>query len=238
MFTRLASLLFAALLLMGCGSSGSDPTAVPDGWTAADTRWWRPGTDTTRAFRSLTDLQAMGLAEQSRAMISQQGISRQQLNRAVKRALLPMYRHNPEVVDSLFAAYAVPVLQDADLSGTPAAINKRVRGPLKQEAYQALKRHFRDPVEVQSDAPPVAYPDSLRQPSTSGRVRLQVYLNKEGVPQAVRVLQGVHPTLNRIALRSAALRRWQPAFVLNNGDWAPIPSWVHFTLNFQAPSTS
>ena len=66
------------------------------------------------------------------------------------------------------------------------------------------------------------------------RVRffLQIALNKEGVPIALTKLQGVHPVLDRIAMRAMTEMRWQPAFVLRGGTSKPTPSWTRMKVRF------
>lgn len=233
----LVLLLALPLFLMACGGGG-DETETPDGWEHAGTRWWLAGADTSNAFRNLDDLQAMGVLPDvvyasNRDIASQQTIRRDQLEAAVKRSLVRLYRNQPEIVDSVFSQAAVPILEQIDLQGSPEELVERA----KARAYQAIRKHFREPLpalELGEDVP-VPYPDSLRDRGVAGAVRMQVRVDEEGQPVAIELVEGVHPVLNAIAVRATTFMRWQPAYLLQRNTWQAIPSWSRFTIRFSAP---
>ncbi len=222
--------------VFACSTSSKYEPGPPDGWTSEGTRWWRAGVDTSRAFRDLESLSAMGVKNAEITYASSMSLSRQkdlalrQLSRAVKTSLLPVFRNHPDVVDSLFERHAVPRLAEADLSRPP----DRLVDKYKKEGYRILARHFREPRIVVSlgEDVPVVYPDSLREAGVTGRVPLQIYVDKSGEPAAIMLLDSVHPVLDDIAMNATTRVRWQPAYVLIVGKSRPIDAWVRFTVNF------
>ena len=243
--TRWIACTLAALLLAlaGCSSGGS-PADPPSGWNAAETRWWKDGVDTSTVFRDLNSLSAMGFGAEEMS-ISSSGITQEQFNNSIKRSLLKLYRNNPEVVDSLFEAHALDSLQAVDLSGDivteEGQLKMDTENEFKNKAYKAINEYFREPQPTKSDVQ-LVYPESLRTEEASGNVELQVHLavegegdNVTGVPDAVEVIEGAHPTLNAIAMKGATQRRWNPAYVQVEREWQPIDAWVRFSVNFPAP---
>mgnify|MGYP006272045819 FL=1 len=236
---RLAVSLLLALFLAACGSGGA-PTAPPSGWQADGPRWWKQGADTSEAFRSLETLSQMNVRQPSLA-ISQSGITQDQFNSAIKRSLVPLYRHSPQIVDSLFERYATRPLEnvnlsDPDLVRPGGRLNTDAISDAKQAAYTYIREHFREPQRKQGDDQPgVPYPDSLRTPEASGKVALQVRLNASGDPVAVSLLEGAHPTLNALTMRTVTQRDWEPAYVKRQTEWEAIPSWVRFSITFRPP---
>jgi TonB family protein len=104
----------------------------------------------------------------------------------------------------------------------------------KKQAYKLLGRHFREPrtrLELGTDVP-VLYPDSLRAQGVEGAVSLQVYLNDEGEPLTLELIEGVHPVLDQIAMEATTQMRWIPAYVLEKRDWKAIPAWARFRITF------
>ena len=228
--------LFVLLVLSGCEDAYE--VGPPEGWVAESTpgtmRWWQPQVDTAMAFRDLETLRSMGILSRTSTYVSTQqlalrsGALRNEFGNAVKRSLVALYRSEPEVVDSLFETYARPALADADLSGE---LMDRVEEN-KRMAYDAIREHFREPrpaLELGTDVP-VVYPDSLR--AYGGDVRVQAYVNEEGVPLALELLEGVHPVLDDLAMKATTQMRWRPAYVLRGSDWEPTPSWVRFLVRF------
>jgi hypothetical protein len=147
------------------------------------------------------------------------------------------------VVDSLFEEYAAPQLAEVDLSGQVLGDQGQLESDLlnknQKMAYQAINEYFREPQREQSPDN-IVWPDSLRSEENSGIVELQVHLTVDGEGEnavsradAVEVLSGPHPTLNRIALKAATQATWQPAYILEDGNWTPIDSWVRFDIPFQ-----
>ena len=213
-------LLFTWMLVMA-GCNQEQPTGPPEGWQSADNRWWQSEVDTSRALRNLETLEVMEVEEESGSFIQ-----------AVQEEFLPLYRNRPAVVDSLFEAYVRPVAEEADRSDFEAAVDR-----VRKEGYETLREHFQEPqaaLELGSDVP-VLYPDSLRQAGAGGEVKMQVFLNEEGQPKAIKLVEGVHPVLDESAMRAAAKMEWRPAYLKVNGAWEAIPSWTRYSLTF-APS--
>ncbi len=234
MSKQFAFLSLVALIPLAAGCSGGDLTDVPEGWATAEARWWREPADTAKAFRNLESLQAMGVAEGTQVFAMQPAqLTGAQLRRSVKESLIRLYRNAPQVIDSLFARYVASDLAAVTISGD---VQQRLE-ELKAEYYGILRRHFREPRTRTTLGEDVAvvFPDSLRQQGVSGEVRMQVYLNEEGVPQAIELLEGLHPTLDAIALHATTQMRWEPAYVEVDGQWEAIPSWVRFNINFRQP---
>lgn len=202
--------VLALALLTGCGGSAIEP---PDGWTGSGDRWWRVGADTALAFRDLTSFGDMGVPRLEPGLVSD-----------VRTELFSFYRTNPEVADSLFRARVEPIAMRAatrgetDPTGTAATARREL----------AL-RQPRPKLQLGEDVR-VVYPDSLREAGVGGRVSLQVALDDEGVPVAARVMEGVHPTLDRSALLAATQMRWSRAYAVQD----PVPSWVFWNVVYNA----
>ncbi|SHK72774.1 TonB family protein [Rhodothermus profundi] len=232
MVIRFRLLLLTLLLgLLGCQPSTS--LEPPAGWQAADGRWWRDGVDTTLAFRDLTSLAAMGLEGTPMASVSRTYAAGEVLVQAVRRSLTPLFRVHPEIIDSLFNRHITPDLEQTSISGDLEAEVDRLR----QESYRELQRYFREPRPVTrlGEDVPIVYPDSLIARGVAGKVEMQVYLDAEGQPQAIKLLEGVHPVLDRLAMRATAQMRWQPAYVRQGNTWQAVPSWVRFNIRYQIP---
>ncbi len=235
-------LLVGFFLVAGCGG-GSDPTAPPDGWQTTETRWWQEGVDTSQVFPNLDSLTTMGVVDQKMSVVGGGEVTQEQFLVAIKQSLLPLYRNNPTVVDSLFEEYAAPKLKDVDLSGNiigkKGQLKSKILNKNQKRAYEAITEYFREPQREQSPDD-IRWPDSLRSKEHAGIVELQVHLSPEGEgdnavarANAVEVLSGTHPTLNKIALKAATNATWEPAYVLRDGNWTPIESWVRFNVPFQ-----
>lgn len=238
----IAAALLACLFIVGCGG-GSSPTAPPDGWQTSDMRWWEEGVDTSAVFINLDSLSTMGVSDAGAQLSADGDVTQEQFQAAIKRSLLRLYRNNPMVVDSLFEEYAAPQLAEVDLSGQVLGDQGQLESDLlnknQKMAYQAINEYFREPQREQSPDN-IVWPDSLRSEENSGIVELQVHLTVDGEGEnavsradAVEVLSGPHPTLNRIALKAATQATWQPAYILEDGNWTPIDSWVRFDIPFQ-----
>ena len=155
---------------------------------------------------------------------------RARFKKAVKNSLIRMYRSKPEVVDSLFEAYLAPGIDDVTFTSDPGGDVETY----KKASVKKLRRHFREPLtrlKLGTDVP-VVYPDSLREQKITGQVKLQVYLNAEGEPQSVELIEGIHPMLDQAAMDATTRMRWRSAFVEDDGEWKAIPSWARFRINF------
>lgn len=237
----IATLLVGAFLMLGC-SGGGNPADPPDGWQTTETRWWEEGVDTAEVFRDLDSLSTMGVSGGEVQLASDGNITREQFNAAIKRSLVRLYRNNPMIVDSLFEEHAAPQLEDVDLSGDilgeKGQLDSKILNKNQKRAYEAITEYFDEPSRDQD--PDIIWPDSLRSSEYTGVVSLQVHLSPEGegreataTANAVEVLSGTHPTLDRIAMRAATQAVWTPAFLLRDGEWVPVESWVRFNIPFQ-----
>lgn len=234
------------VLSVGCQQAAPD-LGPPEGWVAAaedvqPQAWWRPGTDTAQAFRALETLEAMGITDAgityvgSASAARQSGEMREEFRRGVKRELLPFFRNQPEVVDSLFNEVVAPRLAETSIEG---AVSEAVESA-KRTSYERLRRNFREArvtTQLGEDVP-VIYPDSLREQGVGGFIRLQVYLDDTGSPQAIELIEGVHPVLDALAFQATTQLEWQPAYVSNGRKWTPVPSWVWYRIWYSAPETA
>ncbi len=219
--------LFSLLLLAACGGA-SDPVTVPDGWVRDGAYFWKADVDTTGLFRDLETLDAMGLAGEAgnddrRAFVE----------RNLKRNLLVLYRHQPEIVDSLFEEIAMPLIDGADLGGS---LNEAVAN-LEKPAGQAIGQRFKQPIPMRDVKTETSYvfPDSLQKTIGAARVRLQVALDAQGDPLAIEVLEPVNPTLDLIAVRTATEQHWQRIYLYRDREWIGIPGWVRYNVVFGDP---
>ncbi len=237
MIVRPVALVAALLVGSACAVQPPIPLDPPEGWlTDGADSWWLPATDTAAAFRDLETLQSMGLGEESPVYSAEHlaetqfAVGRFRMKQAVRDALLPLYRNHPEVVDSLFRRYA----EDDIL---PSARGGDVRGlfeEYRREAYRTLMRHFRAPwalTKLGIDVP-VAVPDSLRGVASGRAVTFQVFIGSDGRPQGIRMIEGIHPVLDRIALRAVTRVEWQPAYVLRGNRSQPLDAWVRFSVRY------
>lgn len=223
----------APLVMSGCASEPQTMTEPPEGWQADDLRWWRAGVDTSRAFRPMETFDDMGVPHSNeriivsgRNQITRTMLEAQMMNR-VKDEFIELYRNNPEVVDSLYLAFIGPIIEKETITDANF-IDKR--DDIKRRGYRVISRRFRAPqdVSVLGQDVPVVIPDSLAANGVSGTVRIQVYLNAEGTPQAVRVLDGVHPLLDRILLNAVTRMEFLPAYL----DGEPVDGWMRMRFPY------
>jgi TonB family protein len=223
-------------LLTGCGGGGGgNPAAPPSGWNASETRMWHQDVDTSAVFRDMGSLTAMGVLEKEFAL-SAGSITQEQFQKAIKRSLEELYRSNPILVDSLFEEHAVPLLQDADLSGAveDGELKTKVLQEYKQKALKAVDEHYEQP-KIQEGITGLPYPDSLRTEENSGKVEVQLHVNEKGLVDAVEVVEGTHPTLDAIVMKAATQTKWNPAYVAEDQKQVPRPGWGRLSTNFPAP---
>jgi len=237
-----ATLLVGIFLVAGCGG-GSNPAAPPDGWETTEMRWWKSGVDTSQVFPDLDSLTTMGVIDEEMSTMESGQVTNEQFEAAIKKSLIKLYRNNPMIVDSLFEEYAAPQFEDVDLSGdivgNQGTLKSKILNENQKMAYEAITEYFREP-QRQKSPDNIIWPDSLRSEENSGVVKLQVHLTVEGEgdnavarANAVEVLSGTDPTLNRIAMKAATEATWQPAYVLEDDSWTPVESWVRFDIPFQ-----
>lgn len=230
-------IIFAAIILStGCQPVEDIPIDVPEGWESDGRRWWHVDADTAGMFRDLETLMSMGIkgaGPTDPAMnrnATNMEAARGRLIFYVKDSLIPLFRNRPQVVDSLFEKYVVPKMESARLEGDVRPIIMT----FKREGYRIINRHFHEPYTVTKLGVdiPVPIPDSLQSKQISGMVFMQVYISADGEPLAIEKLEGVHPILDRIALRATTRMRWQPAYLLRGGKSRPLASWARFKVNF------
>lgn len=230
-FRSLGSTFLVAVLLFAAGCGGEDITAPPDGWETNGDRWWRAEADTAEAFRDFSDMQAMGILEDVESQMAIEGgqVSGEDFLKAVKRELGDFYKSNPALIDSLFNQYAVEALGTEPRTGT---VEDTLDASV-QQARRVLDDYYQRPqVEERSG---VTYPRDLYEQGVEGNVELQVRVNPEGEPVAIRVVESAHPELDAIAMRSAALMQASPARVryAQNEEWEDIHGWIYFDVPFQ-----
>ncbi len=225
--------------IAGCGQEENIPVSTPKGWYGNSTIWWQVGADTTNAYRALETMEDMGVPGSFLLSLTIDGTSdtemelaQRKFNQYLKESLIELFRNEPELVDSLFEKYVVPKISGINLEGDVQPLIKEYKGV----AYQILIRHFRYPISITKLGLeiPIQVPDSLKGKGISGAVFLQIALNKEGVPKAIKKLDGLHPTLDRIAMRAMTQMRWKPAYILKNGQFRPTPSWARMRVLFGA----
>ena len=231
------ALLLPILLIVGCQAAQEEPLSIPKGWDGNSIFWWQIGADTTGAYRPLETMDEMGVpgshllsASLDGRSVKDSDLAQRKFNQYVKESLIELFRNQPEVVDSLFDKFVLPKMEGLNLEGDVQPLIKKHQ----REAYRVLARHFRSPrtlTKLGRDIP-VVVPDSLKEQQLSGKVFLQVALNKEGVPVALNKIEGLHPTLDRIAMLAITEMRWQTAYLLKGGKSNALPSWVRMKVRF------
>lgn len=229
-------------LLAGCSQEARIPIEIPNGWAGNTTYWWQVAADTTGAFRDLETMADMGVPGSYLLSTTLDGTSAADMqlaqlkfNQYVKESLIELFRNEPTIVDSLFDRFVAPQLEEANLGGD---VQPQIK-EYQRRAYQTIARHFRYPrtlTQLGTDIP-ILVPDSLQSQNISGAVFIQVAINREGVPITLTRLEGVHPVLDRIAMRAITEMRWQPAYVLRGGKSRPIPSWTRMKVRFGTGKT-
>ena len=175
-----SSLVVCALLLTLAACTGGTDLGPPADWSAEGTeRWWRSDADTTGVFRNMETLDAMGVRLYDDVPL---GLS-------VQDRLVGLYRTNPELVDSVFAAQGLPILETADPNAADF-IGERDR--MATAVNREMAQHYRQALAKPFGLPPV--PDSLQ--SQAGPVVLQVYVDANGEPLAIEKIEGAHPVLD------------------------------------------
>ena len=237
MRSALLSIILPLLFLTACQPVEDSPLSIAKGWDGNSEYWWQIVADTTNAFRPLETMEEMGVpgshllsANLDARAARDSDLAQRKFNQYVKESLIELFRNEPDVVDSLFDKFVVPKMEGINLQGDVQPLIKKYQ----REAYRVLARHFRSPralTKLGRDIP-VVVPDSLKEQQISGTVFLQVALNKEGVPIALRKLESVHSTLDRIAMQAVTEMRWQPAYLLKGGKSNAIPSWVRMKVRF------
>ena len=216
---RLLSLLLVVGLIVAVAACDREPDlSPPEGWeTDGDARWWRSDVDTSIAFRNLESFEDMGLSEREDGLREESAAVRN-----VQRRLLPLYRNHPEVVDSVFAETAVPMIEREATTGP----DTEERDELVRRVNRRVHRLFFPAQPRPRQYDPIVRPDSLREAGVSGTIALQLYLDEQGRPLAIERLEGVHPTMDALVMRNYADRTWQPAHL--SGE--PIASWIRTSL--------
>ncbi len=236
-FAIIIPVLAIAFLFSGCSKEKEIPVSSPKGWDGNSTYWWDISADTVNAFRPLETMEDMGVPGSYLLSLTLDGnssvdmeMAQRKFNQYVKESLIELFRNEPDIVDSLFDRFVIPKMKGVNLEGDVQPLISQYQ----RQAYQTLARHFTYPRSLTKlgEDIPIVIPDSLKEKGISGVVFTQVALNKEGVPIALKKLEGVHPILDRIAMRAITEMRWQPAYVLRGGRSNPIPSWTRMKVRF------
>lgn len=202
----LAALVAVAATVIAACERGGNPY-LPDGWEAvSEDRWIRTGADTTGAFRDLSSVEAMGVADSSNDVV-----------RYAKEQMLYLYRTAPEVVDSVFTAVAVPMLDRSFPSQgfqdeVDRVVNDAKIAILGSRENQAV---YRQATTKPAPAPEAAvYPDSIAARGVTGEVVVQALIDETGQPAAVQVIESLNPTLDALVMRQVATTTFNPAWVV------------------------
>lgn len=232
-----ATLTGCLLFLAGCGGGGGgNPAAPPDGWSVSESRMWKEGVDTSEVFRNLESLSGMGILDENFAL-SSGGVTPEQFKNGIKKSLEKLYRSNPTVIDSLFEAHAAAELEGADLSNAVEGgqLKPKLLTEYKKKAYEAIKARYRQP-HLQEKASIKSIPDSLRTEENSGRFELQVHVDADGNVDAIKVVNGSHPTFNAILMNAATRTTWQAGCLQENDKCTEtIPGWGRIPLSIPPP---
>ncbi len=232
------SMMLVLFLFVGCVEEEKIETGPPEGWQADGEYWWHADFDTTGAFRNLETLVDMGVtgAEAtylaSPNMARSRSTQRRMFERAVKQELIRLYRNNPEVVDSLVERHVMPMMDEVNFNANLQAEAQK----FKQKSYKFLhKNYFQAPqqkLQIGRDIE-IPYPNELRERGVAGSVQVQIYVNEEGEPLSIELLEGVDPTLDGIAMRTMTQMRWRPAYTMGKGRWSAIPAWTRLSITFR-----
>jgi TonB family protein len=226
LFLSLAAVVaVVATVLAACERGGVQP---PDGWeVVSEDRWIRSGTDAGEAFRDLSSVESMGVVDSADGDVI----------RYAKEQMLYLYRTSPEVVDSVFTAVALPLLdrpfpREGFQEQVDTALNDAKIAILGSRENQAVYRQ----ATVKPEPAPerASYPDSLKTRGVSGEVAVQVRINAEGQPVAVQVVQSVNPTLDALVMRQAATTTYNPAWVVKGrSGGTAIPNYTRVSVAFE-----
>lgn len=223
---RIIPALLALFVFSGCAQDRG--VTLNENWQQDGARFFVSGVDTSNLFRNLETLEDMGLALPAR----NDRDARNWIDRNLRRELVVLYRHAPEVVDSLYRARVTTLVEQAP---TPAGGLSDVVSELKRPAERTLLQAFRQPspmkklgIDIQ-----VPFPDSLKARLTEADIRTQVAIDAEGRPLAVRILEPVHPVLETIAVNAIAQQQWNPAYVLRGRAFEALPVFVRYNVLFR-----
>ena len=209
-------LALAALVVLGLAACSEPPPPIgpPDGWlTDGSDRWFLPEADTALAFRDLSTISAMGVAREGDT----------EFVRWTQEELTELYRTNPEVVDSVFGAEFLDEIR----AGAPAGDNyeeaaRSLVNQVKNDFYQ----RYNPPRKLNREEG-YFIPDSLL--DVTGAVVLQIYVNADNQPVAIRKIEGTGTALDDIVMRDAALSEFTDAWVretAGRSEGVKIPTWV------------
>ena len=209
-----ALLVLFGFLSAACG--GQADLGPPAGWEGDNAgRWWRTDADTTGAFRDLQTLESMGVRI----------FEEVDLAAAVQNLMIEFYRSNPEIVDSVFEERGLPIIERGDPS---IADRTELRDKLRRDVYLAMVDYYRDARPDLVVLVEKVYPDSLRERGVTGQVEVQVRVNAEGEPVAIKKLSGVEPTLDALAMQAITKMRWVHA----GHEGVAVPSWTRMTITY------
>lgn len=210
---RIALAVFVVLTLAAC-SEPPPPIDPPEGWVAeGNDRWYLSEADTALAFRDLSTIEAMGVARDDDT----------EFVRWTQEELTELYRTNPEVVDSVFGAEFLDEIR----AGAPAGDNyeEAARSLVNQVKNDFYQRY--NPPLKQNREESYFIPDSLL--DVTGAVVLQIYVNADNQPIAIRKLEGTGTALDAIVMRDAALSTFTDSWVretAGRSEGKKIPAWV------------
>ena len=218
---RLLPLLLLGPVLLAACADPAPSSEPPEGWVAeSPTRWYKPGADTSAAFRDLSTLEAMGVARDDSELV-----------RWTQEKMTDLYRTDPERVDSVFAADYLDEVRagvgaaagDGYQDAADAMVNR-----IKTEFFQRY-----NPAQYQPPAEPFAIPAGLE--SAEGVITTQVYVDAKNQPTAVMLIEGTGTELDQMMMRRAIESTFTDAWVREKpgrSAGVPIPSWVRISSNY------
>lgn len=207
--------LLISLVISACG--GGQSLEPPQGWISdGDGKWWLSETDTTGLFRDLETLESMGV----------QVFEDVDLGPSVQNRLLEFYRSNPEIVDSVFVEHGLPIVERGADELTDRT---EQRERLTTDAYREMVRYYRDARPDPNVDAGIVYPDSLQDAGIGGRVVVQAYVNAEGEPVAMELLESAHPTLDILTMQAVTRMRWVHA----SHAGSAVASWTRVAIPYQ-----
>jgi len=112
-----------------------------------------------------------------------------------------------------------------------AETQRRGRDTFQLGDWPKQQRNFDVPQGGMSDfLSRLSYPDSLRRQRVQGVMLVSVSLDAAGRLLAIRVLQTVHPALDRIVIDALRRTRWTPAMKSRR----PVAATFKFPVTFKA----
>lgn len=210
-----------------------DGDVLPEGWVQSGDLFYRTDVDTTGLFPDLESVESMGLvpAEDELDPRDRAGW----VERNLKRRMVVLYRNNPQLVDSVFQARVPEMIASRNLDNELIPVVDELEDPVRRALLQGF--YPPSPLRKLGTEIPVPFPDSIRSQIDGARVKTQVALGPDGYADAVKILEPVQPTLERIAVGVIAQQHWNAGYVTitNTNRRERARSWVRYNILFGQP---